>query len=464
MKRNYFFTLFLCFITVATFAAKQPVKGIYLTKERISRIKSQSVNTSASAETPKILLFDNFSKFVAGSETTPDATDITDAETGEIPASYTQNAGWYGWGVYQAGGTAYLGWVKYSEVDATLEDGPGYISTPVFDASNASNASTGYTIKFKARSKSITGDVMAVYWNWFDESLNDYDYDGNENITITNQWAEYTVEASFGNAESYVDFYATASEFYIDDVEISAIGGNTPPPSGNVVFYETFGDEGRAANPRAKVNEYTDYDNGSPVVFSYTTTDYPDVRATSTINTHVWFPANKETDMVISNINAKGYSNLKLSFDVACAAGNTNLNKMMLYVNDVAVTVPSVAIATLNTYVSSGDIAINAADAIKLRFYYTVANNPTNFGYRIDNVKITGDKVSGLENPRSSGIYVADGRLVVEGNTSDEIEIYQVSGVLAARYSANTQTISLGTLNKGIYLVKAGDKIQKIIL
>lgn len=458
MKKNYIFTLFLCLIAVVSLAAKQPVKGPQLTKERISRSTHQSVNTSTYAETATVFLSETFSKLTAGSETTPDATDITDVETGEIPASYTQNEGWYGWGVYQAGGSAYLGWVKYSEFDATLEDGPGYISTPVFDASTAP---TGYTIKFKARSKSATGDVMAVYWNWYDETLEDFDYDGNENIAITNQWAVYTVEAKFGNAECYVDFYATASEFYVDDIEISAIEGTTPPPSGNVVFYETFGDVGG----KKDVSEYADYDNVSPIVFSKSTTDSPDIRTTSTMNAHVWFPANKETDVVISNINAKGYINLKLSFDVACGStGSTNLNKMMLYVNDAVVSVPSVAITAQNTYVSSGDIAISSADAIKLRFYYTVENNPINFGYRLDNVKITGENVSGFENTRSLGIYYASGRLIVDENISEEIEIYHISGVLAAKYPANTHSISTDTFTKGVYIVKAGNKTQKFIL
>lgn len=456
MKKNYIVTFLLCIISVSVFGAKQPSRTIQ--KEKFHAVNVQRVKALSSSATPVVLLAENFSKFTAGSEVTPDATDITSVEDGSIAGTFTAQEGWSGWGVYQAGGLAYMGWVKYSEVDPQWEDGPGYIVTPLFDASTTS---TGYTIKFRARSKSATGDILAVYWNWYDETLEDFDYDGIEDLAITNQWAEYTVQATVGNAEAYVDIYGTASEFFIDDIEIYTEGGVVvTPPTGNVVFLETFGDVGG----KKSVVEYTDYDNGSPVVFSKTTSDYPDVRTTSTMDAHVWFPANKETDLVISNISAAGYSDLKLSFDVATAASiASNLNKINIQVNDVSITVPSVAITTQNKYVSSGDISLNQASTIKLRFHYTVANNPTNFGYRIDNVKITGTPPTGVDNPRAAGVYVANGQLIIEDNASAEIEIYNISGVMVQKYPAHTAKIALDSFQNGVYLVKIGSKIQKIL-
>lgn len=459
MKKNYIITILLGIISVSTFGAKQPSRVIQ--KEKFHAVNAQRVKALSSAATSAVLLAEDFSKFTAGTEATPDATDITSEEDGSIAATFTAQEGWAGWGVYQAGGSAYLGWVKYSEYDPESADGPGYIVTPLFDASSAS---TGYTIKFRARSKSATGDVLAVYWNWYDETLEDFDYDGVEDLTITNQWAEYTVQATVGNADAYVDIYGTASEFYIDDIEIYAEGGGSNPPTGNVVFLETFGDKGASSNPRPKVSEYTDYDNGAPVTFSNTTTDYPDLRTTSTMDTHVWFPANKETDLVISNIPASGYSDLKLSFDVATgASGGSNLNKVNIQVNDVSITVPSVAITAQNKYVSSGDINIAQANTIKLRFHYTVANNPLNYGFRIDNVKITGTPPTGVDNPRAAVVYVANGQLIIEDNVSAEIEIYNISGVMVQKYPAHTAKIALDSFQNGVYLVKIGSKIQKVL-
>lgn len=455
MNKNYLITFILCAISVTVLGAKQPSRTSQ--KEKLQVNNAQRVKALSSAATSAVLLAEDFSKFSAGSEASPGSTDITDAETGEIPASFTAMEGWSGWGVYQAGGSAYMGWVNYSAYDPSWADGPGYIVTPSFDASAAS---TGYTIKFKARSKSATGDVLSVYWNWYDTTLNNYDYDGIEDLAITNQWAEYTVQTTFGNDDSFVDIYGTASEFYIDDVEIYAEGGGTTPPTGNVVFLETFGEIGG----KKSVTEYTDYDNGSPVVFSITTSDFPDIRTTSSMDAHVWFPASKETDLVISNIPAAGYSDLKLSFDVASAAtASTNLNKVNIEINDVSITAPSVAITTQNKYVSSGDINISQANTIKLRFHYTVANNPNSFGYRIDNVKITGTPPTGLNNPRTAGVYVANRQLYIEDNVSSEIEIYNISGVRVQKYPAHTTKIALDSFQNGVYLVKIGSKVQKVL-
>lgn len=458
MRKNYLITFILCFMSITLIGAKQPSRTNH--KEKVGVGSVQRIKSMSQDATAAVVLTEDFSKFIAGSEATPDAVDLTDAETGEIAASYTNLDGWSGWGVYQAGGKAYMGWVKYSEIDAEWEDGPGYIATPLFDASTAS---AGFTIKFKARSKSATGDVLAVYWNWYDETLDDFDYDGVEDLAITNQWAEYTVQTNFGSAETFIDIYGTNSEFFIDDVEISVEGGGTIPPNGNVVFLETFGTSAPTSNPRAKINEYSGYDNISPVTYTYTTTDYADLRATSSLNSHVWFPANKETDLVISNIPTSGFSNMKLSFDVATNATSSNLNKVIVEVNDVTIQVPSVNITAQNTYVNSGDISLNDANVTKLRFYYTIANNPANFGYRLDNVKITGENASGLINIEDAKIYVSNGQLYITQSSSETIEIYQISGVLVNKYPAYTSMISLNTFNKGVYLVKIGAKILKVL-
>ena len=177
-----------------------------------------------------------------------------------------------------------------------------------------------------------------------------------------------------------------------------------------IVFNETFGNEGPTANPRAKIDEYSDWDNRSPVTFTYTTTDYADIRATSSINTHVWFPANRETDLVISNISTAGYTNLKLSFDIACNNAGGDAGKVTLTCNGVTITVPSTPVGTVNRYVSSGELSIPDADVTNLRFLYTEVNNP--YGYRLDNIKITatgddggGDEGGGSIDPNITAYY-----------------------------------------------------------
>ena len=66
-----------------------------------------TVNVSAiavSESTPVVLINEDFSKFVDGSETAPTEQDLADESTGAIDAQYTQQAGWSGMGIFQAGG------------------------------------------------------------------------------------------------------------------------------------------------------------------------------------------------------------------------------------------------------------------------------------------------------------------------------------------------------------------------
>ncbi|MGC3977581.1 MAG: hypothetical protein QM751_04705 [Paludibacteraceae bacterium] len=462
MKKNYIFTLLVALlVATSAFGAKQPIKRAHLSKGTPMH-RLQSVQ-SAKADGTTVLLSEDFSLFTAGSETTPDATDIADAETGEIPATYTQIAEWYGYGVFQAGGTAYMGLVDYGETYGEL---PGYIATPLFDGSNT------VTIKFKARSKAAEGDVLTVYTNWYDETAESFDYDEGTDVSITGEWAEYSVEATAAEAYMYFDIYGATSEYYIDDVTISyEENGGTPGGDGSSVFFETFGENGPTSNPRAKIGEYTDYDNGSPVVFSVTTTDYPDIRATSTLNTHVWFPANRETDLVISNISVADYADLKLSFDLATNAGsanvaNANVNKVTVEVNDVAVTVPSGTFTAQNAYVNSGEIAINPASTIKLRFLFTVANNPTNFGYRLDNIKITGTPPTGINTAKSQilNVWVTNGSVRFNAAQGETVEVYNAVGQKLASQSTVEGQNAISLQNKGVTIIKIGSRIGKVIL
>lgn len=235
MKKITLITLILCFLVSTTGATvptakkmeKKEFTGSKFTKQTAEKKRSsesdnqtpkkktqapsskikRSVPVKSIQADPLILVEEDFRNFTLGTEATPDATDITDPDTGEIPDSYTQAEGWGGFGVYQAGGMAFIGIVDWG---GEYGEGPGSIETPYYDASASSG---NYTIKFKARSVNASGDYLEVYWN------NSEDYAG-EYVEITNTWEEYTVEASEGDELSFVDIYGYGYEFYIDDIQI----------------------------------------------------------------------------------------------------------------------------------------------------------------------------------------------------------------------------------------------------
>ena len=170
-----------------------------------------------------------------------------------------------------------------------------------------------------------------------------------------------------------------------------------PPPPGDEIFLETCGNSAplSSAGPPAP-NAYTDWDNKAPVVFSGNT----DVRSTAKLDSHVWFSANNNKEFIISGINTAGCTDLKLSFKIACNNAAGDASKMTLTVKDIAnsgseisITVPGTPVVTANEYVEVKNLeGIPATANLEIKFVFTTANNPTGFGYRLDNIRIDGTK------------------------------------------------------------------------
>ncbi len=151
---------------------------------------------------------EDFSKFTAGSEASPDPVNLTGENAGSIPDSLMQQSGWSGHGIFQAGGMAFLGNMYYNEMWQ-----PGYLVTPMFNTSSVAS----FTVKFKARSKSPQGDSLAVYWNWnFHGRIRDTFQD----VMLTDQWEDYELTISHSDTAVYLDFWTENHEMYIDDIQI----------------------------------------------------------------------------------------------------------------------------------------------------------------------------------------------------------------------------------------------------
>lgn len=237
--------------------------------------------------------------------------------------------------------------------------------------------------------------------------------------------------------------------------------------SQETVFLETCGNT--AVSSSKKVDLYTGWDNVSPVTFTRTSglDGYADVRSTSSMTNHIWFPADKSSDLIISNITAVNYNNLKLSFDMAAyKLTGSNINKLNLYCNGVRLSMPSDSI-TSSKFVSVPDIALNNSDNIDLTFEFTALTN-TN-GYRIDNIKITGDKsTSGITDPVSTDIHaVVSGHKVIISGLMDgtTVLIFNSIGTVVQSSRLNKSSIELNCrLKKGLYLIRIGGSTCKIIL
>lgn len=198
---------------------KHSVEGVKkAATEKALKAANKAVNKAdeGDGEYEVVLMAEDFTKFTAGSEATPDATDVTDADTGLIADELTDAPGWSGYGVFQAGGCAYIGMVEYIDGEET-----GYISTPTF-------TSTGnLVISFRARvaEEGASDAVSAVS---VDDDATDYSdpmagvLDYNEAV-ITDEWNTYEIEVKGGATNTFVQLYSYEYPIFIDDIVVKEV-------------------------------------------------------------------------------------------------------------------------------------------------------------------------------------------------------------------------------------------------
>lgn len=160
------------------------------------------------------VIWEDFSKFTAGSVDAPDATDVNDASA-VIPAEMTLTPGWTGMGIKQAGGVAYIG--TYNEYGW---DETGYLKTCPADLSQNNGTCT---VKFRAKSANASGDEVAIRLANPSNSYLD-----EQRVKLTNEWQDYEVKLSNGTADAFVHFFSVWYEWYVDDIAVITQGIPAP--------------------------------------------------------------------------------------------------------------------------------------------------------------------------------------------------------------------------------------------
>ena len=233
-----------------------------------------------------------------------------------------------------------------------------------------------------------------------------------------------------------------------------------------VIYLETCGNAD--VSSAKKVDNYTGWDNGVPVTYSRTISldGYSDVRITSSTTNHIWFPADKNSDFIISAIPASGYKNMKLSFDIAAyKLTDANANKLIVFCNDSALAVPS-TVFTSQKFIPISDIPLGRTNTITLKFEYTAGNNTC--GYRLDNFKITGDKAfSDVCSPTETDFHprICGTKLLIPALTDGSVvEILNLTGSIIRSSRLANGSIDLNSkITKGLFLVRAGQYTWKIV-
>ena len=218
-------------------------------------------------------------------------------------------------------------------------------------------------------------------------------------VNVTNSGG--TIYVSFGTATITDWTTTTGGTINVDlgDAEEGGGeegGGEVTPGTEVIIFEETFGESvSKGSDNYWPSITYDTWTSSSGLTFSdpFVTANgwsysNASVRQTSTLNPHVWFAANKDSEMQIEGFTTAGYSNLKLTYDItANAAGDQSAIKLTWGGDTIAV--PAKAIATTNTYQSVEITGLTPGATVMSFVSLSTANTA---GYRIDNIKLVGTK------------------------------------------------------------------------
>lgn len=182
----------------------------FLRNEPTSQIqKAPTIENADFTPEEIVVLSEDFSKWTAGSEGNPDATDIAADST--TMQTYMQTPGWNGFLAYQAGGVAYLG------LDEVGDDGPGTLLTPELNLAATGGA---YKLKFRARSANPMQETQALQTWTLDNAtgsiINARGYD------ITSEWTECEMDFTGGGNRSMILLHGMQGMVYFDDFEVIA--------------------------------------------------------------------------------------------------------------------------------------------------------------------------------------------------------------------------------------------------
>ena len=229
MKKNYILSLGMMFAGTFCMTANTD----------FSKAPFIMPNTPAAAEVTAQIPFDvvfseDFSKFTAGTEAAPDATDIggDDNNGYVIDSKYVSVPGTYGKGVHQAGGVCALKIYEYTYPGyPDVYKSGGYISTPEAPLFGE------VEISFRAKKTTANGNLWVGLCDNVNGPVDTKDY------VLTDEWKAYTFKSDKGTFtdNNVVQFSAqNESEILIDDIVIKRAVTKTEPPMADYPINKSF--------------------------------------------------------------------------------------------------------------------------------------------------------------------------------------------------------------------------------
>ena len=342
------------------------------------------------------------------------------ADLAKIDVMYSDNAK----NLTQESGVAKLEFAhKLAKIDLNVTAGTGVTSltglTTVFNAVNTTSTldlATG-TVAEGAKAANVSAKVTAATDAHTVEAILIPGAYANKEVVFTVGASTFTwtlpAEATYESGKKYaynislretvtgpqviVTGEATITDWIaVSGGSVNVIKDKTDPKpepgTGTVqtIYLETFGDI--PVEDRSKRFRFGTYEGFSAKGVTYSdlyTESYGDIRRTGTMEAHTWLPAGRTTGFKVEGINAAGFKDLKLSFDVAANAPAAAITAIEIKVNGKAYPL-SGATGASNEFSSQTITGIADADAIVLEVSSNATANTA--GYRLDNIKLEGTK------------------------------------------------------------------------
>ncbi len=295
-----------------------------------------------------------------------------------------------------------------------------------------------------------------------------------DNMIISNElFSNYTntVVRETSAAQAVSSFTSTTSDHYPVSAVFSFAGGSSGQTEcENFSFSETFGESlGNFSNYNALGTQVW----GWRSVYGAVISGYSG--GVSNIN---------EDWLVSPALDLSGNSTVTLNFEHAVNYANSDTeleqNHTLWITDSYNSTLPSsgnwtqLNISTMPsgnswTYVNSGTISIPASllkNNVRIAFKY-LSNSTGASTWEVRNLKINGQCINTEINPatqeENSRIKVWNGRICVENKSVVPVTVYDFTGrVLYA--SAATLRAEFMVTQKGIYLVRSGNKVSKVVV
>lgn len=328
------------------------------------------------------------------------AFTIEDKQLPNGEGSFVWNHGSHN-GDYFMKASAYINETKYAS--------ESWLVSPAIDLSQATTA----TLTFDHAHNYVgTAEEELTLWatetsadNW--QQLIIDKYGSNFNFTTAtidlSAYAGKTIKFAF----KYISTIEAAGTWEIMNVKVVANGEGggtvTPEPdpepdpepgTPETIFLETCG-QTNVGSTKYKINNYTGWDNNGVLTFSDEFAgEYQnaDVRATSTLDNNIWFPAyttstEKPSGLKISGFNVENYTNLSLEYYIATNITPANQNIIKVRTDKGDLTIESKEFTATNKYEI---VNVSLPDNITYIEFVSDANNT--MGFRVDNIKLTGTK------------------------------------------------------------------------